>query len=760
MDSGRNGFSHADVGWRNSVTRRQLFSLAGGAALVAAGEGRADAAAGAGGLAEVRMHNGTPTLFLDGRPAMPAYLWTSPPLADKWEAHNAAKSAAAAGIHMYAFDVGVGTEWVKPDYDFSTVKARYGRVIDADPEARFHLRCHLEIGIDDWWSKLHPDELELHSTGRRYTQSFASEVWRDQAKAFLRAYIACLRELGLFERVVAVQVGAGHTGEWVKGETSMYTICGDYSEPMRRAFRTWLRTRYHHDLAALRAAWNDPAASFDSAEVPPAADQLEARNPVFRDPRREGRTIDYFRCLAELSGTAVTDFCRTVKEATSRTKLAGAFYGYLLDLAWNGEFFAERPDSDYSTYQRSGHLGLRIVLNSPHVDFLVSPYGYGFRGMGGDGPSMIPAESARIHGKLILIEDDTRTHMDTSMLYGRANSPAESTAILRRNFAGAMSRGQGLWWTSWATDPSREPLFGRLLAEFERIGTSLLDTDRTPSSDVAVLIDDESFFYQSSRHNFDVPGIFQQRLWGLAHMGAPFDTYLLEDFLEGRLRPYKLYVFLNAFRLDGARRAALASNLHRNGRVALWIYAAGYVKDDLAVANASELTGFKFAEGERPWGPLMHLTNFTHPITKGLPQDLTWGTNNKLAPILYVDDPEATVLGETVFSQGTCRAGMAVRAFADWTSIYVGAPNLPAPLLRNIARFAGAHIYSAEGDVIYASRDLLGVHTLSGGPRRFALPRSAAEVVDLFTGQVVARSTAVVVVDLPPASTALYLLKK
>jgi hypothetical protein len=49
--------------------------------------------------------------------------------------------------------------------------------------------------------------------------------------------------------------------------------------------------------------------------------------------------------------------------------------------SWNGGFFKERPASDYSTYQRSGHLGLGKVLRSPHVDFLVSPYSYGFRGI-------------------------------------------------------------------------------------------------------------------------------------------------------------------------------------------------------------------------------------------------------------------------------------------------------------------------------------------------------------------------------------------
>jgi hypothetical protein len=733
------------------VTRRELFSLAAVPVL----KGSAHSI-----TAEVKTHRGTPTLFIDGQPTFSAAYWVSAPSVAKWESAEASRGAAAAGIHTYAFDVGSGIEWSKPDYDFSTVKARFGRIVDVDPEARFHLRCQLEIGADDWWSKLHPQELELHSNGRRYTQSFASRAWREQANSFLRAYIQQLSETGLLDRVVAFQVGAGHTGEWVKGETSMYDVCGDYSEPMRRHFRAWLRLRYRDDLVSLRKAWHDSGITFETAEVPPAQDQLHARRYIFRDPLLEGRTIDYFRCLAELSGEAVIDFCHTVKQATGGAKLAGAFYGYLLDLAWNGGFFAERADSEYSTYQRSGHLGLRMVLNSPHVDFLVSPYSYGYRGIGGDGPSMIPSESARLHGKLVLIEDDTRTHIGGDGNYGRATTQAESVAILRRNFAGVMTRGQGMWWASWNADPTRDAVFAPLLRDFERIGKRLLSTDRTPASEVAVLVDDESFFYESSLHNFDVPGIFQQRLWGLPRMGAPVDTYLLQDLVEGRLPPYKLYVFLNAFRLDGARREALARNLRRDGRVALWIYAPGYVQDDLSLDHMTDLTGLKYGLGERPWGTLMQVTNCTHPITKGLPRDLSWGTNSKLGPIFHVDDPAATVLGQVVYSQGNCRPGMAVRTFQDWTSIYVAAPNLPAPLLRNIARFAGAHIYSNDGDVLYATQELLGVHTASGGPRRFRLPRPAGEVVDLFADRIVARDTAAFDVELPPASTTLYLLRQ
>ena len=66
--------------------------------------------------------------------------------------------------------------------------------------------------------------------------------------------------------------------------------------------------------------------------------------------------------------------------------------------------------AEVSTIQGSGHLGLRRVLHSPDIDFLVSPYSCGFRGLGGDGLPMQPAESLRCHGKTYFMEEDTLMH--------------------------------------------------------------------------------------------------------------------------------------------------------------------------------------------------------------------------------------------------------------------------------------------------------------------------------------------------------------
>ena len=90
-----------------------------------------------------------------------------------------------------------------------------------------------------------------------------------------------------------------------------------------------------------------------------------------------------------------------------------------------------------------------------------------------------------------------------------------------------------------------------------------------------------------------------------------------------------------------------------------------------------------------------------------------------------------------------------------WRSVYMAWPDIPAPVLRGIARYAGVHLYNEDGDVLYATPDLLSVHPVSGGPRTFTLPKPVEVVYDLFGEQVLARNTSAFSVDLPEAATAL-----
>jgi len=173
-----------------------------------------------------------------------------------------------------------------------------------------------------------------------------------------------------------------------------------------------------------------------------------------------------------------------------------------------------------------------------------------------------------------------------------------------------------------------------------------------------------------------------------------------------------------------------------------------------------DITGITFARSENYYSPFMHITDFTHPITQGLPQDLFWGTPRSLGPTFYLHDPQAINLGQVILSSGRCKPGLGVKTFQNdhesWNSVYCATPHIPPAVLRGIASFAGVHLYNGNGDVLYASRELLSVHTISGGQRSFQLPRTVEVVYDLYQDEIVARDTDSFQVELKPASTALY----
>src|SRR5215211_5134717 len=96
--------------------------------------------------AHVRQHNGTPTLFLDGKP-----VYANMHLIGGWSPGglpatlDAVRRFAADGIHIYSIDA-VGQEWRGPrpgdpsPYDFAETAPRLQNIIDADPDALFLLR--------------------------------------------------------------------------------------------------------------------------------------------------------------------------------------------------------------------------------------------------------------------------------------------------------------------------------------------------------------------------------------------------------------------------------------------------------------------------------------------------------------------------------------------------------------------------------------------------------------------------------------------
>jgi len=702
---------------------------------------------------EVKPHRGAPALFQDGVP-VPAALYLNVrnlPNADQpWQPDPAFEQFRDAGFHFYqfispvrfddAYDPGTG-EFPQPAF---TRFDRLREYVRLDPQAKFMIRIDTEPrGDGSAWLRQYPDDcevLESRAKGIYLTPSYASQQWLRDGSAFMQAIIHYLREHELEQHIMGYLVGAGDSTEWVK-IGPMEDWAGDYSPVMQQAFRTWLREVYP-DAAALREAWGDPNIDFEQNLVPSPEEQGSADLFLFKDPRRRRKAIDYCRFFSSLVASDVDVLCRSVKEATHGQQLAGAFYGYTQEIVWNNGFFGQRladADVEHMAGARSGHSGLAQVLASPHVDFLCSPYSYGFRGIGGEGGFMSPEESVRLAGKLWISEEDTRTHLwPTNSFYGQTRTSTETANVLKRQMANLLTRGAGAWWCDWGkpeagayAEPDLMAIFKRSLDLMQR---QLDAADRSPSAEIAVVLDEESSYYRSTLNNYDIPA-WRNRAWGVARIGAPHDCVLLSDVLAGRARDYKLYLFPNLFHLSSRNRERLKTLLRRDGKVALWQYAVGFADDDaLDVAHCADLTGIRLRMTERQWSANIFISNFEHELTRELPTSTYWGTDMRLGPLFTVDDADATTLGTVVINQGRCEPGYVVKRAKDWSSVYTAAPNPPPGVLRALAKFAGVHVYSESEDVLYASRNVIALHTVRAGQKAIALP-APADVVEAYSGR-------------------------
>jgi hypothetical protein len=711
-------------------------------------------------LFQVRDHQGTPTLFQNGQPTVAAIYLTvrnSPPRREGWQGEPYMAQFRDAGFHFYSIPAPVAFD---DAYDPATgsfpedrlapldILSRYGEV---DPQAKLLLRVTIEPrGNDSPWLQQHPDECEImeaRAKGIYHTPSYASQLWLRDGCAFLRAFIRYLYDHDLDRYILGYLVCGGDSSEWVK-VGPMEDWASDYSQPMQEAFRRWLGEKYGHNVPALREAWADPLVDFSQDLVPSPEEQGASDLFLFKDPHRRRRAIDHFQCLAHVVATDIDTLCATAKEACHGEHLAGVFYGYLQEIVWNNGFFGQRlPDADvaHTAAARSGHAGLPEVLRSPHVDFLSSPYSYGYRWVGGEGGFMSPEASVRRAGKLWISEEDTRTHLwRPDSLYGQTRNTRETVEVLKRQLANILTHGGGAWWCDWSYQEGGAYAEPEVMAVFQRYlelaHQHLTLPDRSSAAEIAVVFDAESSFYRSTLNNYDIPN-WRQRAWGYARMGAPYDGVLLSDILEGRSREYKLYILGDAFHLSAAQRQALKSILRRDNKMALWIYAPGFVDEDLSAEHCHDLTGIRLRQTDRQWSANLYLTNFQHPITRNLPTSTTWGTDMRLGPLFTVSDPDVTVLGTVVINQGRCEPGFVLKQEADWASFYSAAPNLPPGLLREVARYAAVHIYTDHDDVFYADHAYVALHTVRGELKTVRLPHPA-DVWEVFSNRQVATASA------------------
>ncbi len=733
---------------------------------------------GQGLNSEVRIENGTPALYVNGKLTSQVLAAPYPPGTAEFQ------DFLKAGISI--FNIYLRFDWSAAEkYDFTRIDQKLDSFLKVEPTALFLPRILLTPGR--WWCKEFPSDITMRDDGTPAGMfgepcypTLASEKYRELSHKTLIAFLNHV-EAKYGDHVVGYQVGNGFGGEWLMFNSFWEVRPGadpptkfgveDYSPPARAAFRQWLQNKYG-TVARLRRAWGDSNVTFETATPPNEVERYSSNHGIFFDPGISRRVPDYFSFFNEMTADVLLENARWVKEITHRKKIVGAFYGYL---------WCNFPNL---SVVHSGHLGFAKVLRSPDIDFIASPYTYDNKQIGGPNNSQTLPESVLLHGKLYFNEVDTETHLkQRQWRWGDSlNNPKtwnETKALLMRDYGYALTKGFGMWWTDLRGGTYHDDQILQLLRDLRGIDVKYLAGDKRSNADIAVVLDEDSFTYTGDGEPLFNALLTAQKQWELGFIGAPWDPYLLTDLDNPKLRDYKLYIFLNTFRVTPAQRAAIHARLKRNHATAVWVYAPGYIGEKLSTANMRALTGIDLAESDSAGELHVEITFFDHPYSKALPKGFAYGTDVnvenikrwydhqvylkdprdpslrrdlpgfRISPRFWSKDPKAITLGKLA---GLDKPGLVVKQQDGWTSVYSSAPILPAALIRNIAQAAGCHIYSHANDVVYANRNSLVIYAPAGGTRTVRLP-ARTSVTNLLDKTVVATEAQEFQLTLEPNST-------
>ncbi len=564
--------------------------------------------------ARVKWVNDMPAIVINGKPR-PVIFYRGTP--DPMREHGRRQIGIFrdAGIHMFNVYTRMRKCWTAPgEYDFSSVDEEVRAYLAVDPDA--YLVVMVRLIQPSWWADAHPDEMVGYGSGDEYgggesdrpkRGSLASQQWLDDTGEAWQALIRHVEAQPWGKRVIGYQPAYGISAEW-HYFGSWHDNYPDTGAAMTRTFRSWLREKYGTD-AALRAAWNNPQASFETATVPTMADRIGADLFAFRDPTTEQRIIDYYHCHQKVVADDIDYLARIVKDETDAHKLCGVYYGY---------FFGVRPQT------QGGHLELPTLFASPNVDYFVAPYSYSQRLMGQDGRLRGLAGAFRLAGKLHILEGDIRTWLHSRDEYGRTQNREQSLAAIAREFSTSLIERAGFWYVDfgpggdggWFDDPAVMAQATALRELAERA----LEQPREETAQIALVCDLESPYYLSDGEGMKIAyRMIEGVTTELHHIGAPFDAIHLDQLDDADLERYRMIVFLNTVAMTDDQAARIAE-LRRAGQHAMvFLWAPGLTgPDGISTERASLVTGMHLnlvAE----WLPGVIDATGDDPLLDGLP---------------------------------------------------------------------------------------------------------------------------------------------
>ncbi len=656
-----------------------------------------------------------------------------------------ARELREAGVDLFLVDLGLTDNTygdqprdASPEKMFERFKVNAEALLKSAPDAKILIRLWASFEGDDFQT-LYPDALLAEPSGNTLWRDKVRRAnylneWRLYVAARLRKFLERVGESNYAPHVAGVYIGAMHTGEWWFWKDGHFLW--DYSKTRREAFRMYLEMKYgKENFPELKKRWN-----------------VTTDEELFRLPTREerkafpfqpcSRMADYMQVLNLPVTNAAKYWAKVIKAVSSGRLLAG------MEIM-----------SDLNTMNVNGTVFVNQLMDCPEIDFLGAPSPYGLRAPGGFSPARAADGSLALHGKFFFSEDDMRTHVTYGTAAGQGSpppTPREAAQLMRRQGLSAMLKGYRPYLMEFGGRWFTHPEIRKEIRTLNLLFPVLREMKLPRNPEIALVSDQESQLYGNYFAN---PSAFRYNV--SPFIGADHDFYELRDFLKpGVSGKYKLVIFLNLKALSESERAGI-DKLKSGGRTLLFFHDPG--RTDLThpqsdwTDNLSRLTGIKLEprKASAPWGRVeltADLKNMKRefgaaadslssmagamqiPDASISPSDSvdtkTMPGGNNLFPVA-VADPDAVILGRTPDGAGR----FALKRFPGWTSVYSATCLLPAPVVREIARMTGCHLYNRNGDAVFQRGPFAAVHTASDGQHE-VLFKSDGKVLDFYEGTI------------------------
>ena len=559
---------------------------------------------------------------------------------------EAVQAMYSDGVRLFSFLCPLTVAWRENgDYDWSLLDALHDEILFLAPDAL--LMPRLFLSPPDWWVNKYPEELMkfegpepsvraihygTHPLWKDETRfyhgsdnpSMASEKWRLDAGNVLAAYIR--RMWGKYPgHFWGFQPAFGSCGEWnVYGLffNGRFGTFG-FDAPTVKAFRRYLDECY-------------PDKSHADVVPPTRLERMATDCGSWKIPEKHRHYIDWCNFHEQLKYETMNYFCSIIKSTMPVPTVTLVFGGY-------------RMQSGASVYMtHTAKTGLEKLLEQPAIDALSTPNWYVERRKGIFTQSC-PTTISR--HKLFITENDVHARPHKSVSPYFPESTAEGEELFRRDTAYSASIGTGwYWWYDFGCYEYRSRKVRHIVrCEVKRMAEE--SVYRKKQSKWAVIVDERSdIVTEGACAYFRQFRDFCNHLWG-DETEAP-DVLTLHDWLEHASEDnYRLCIFRDAFYLPENIRRKVRETLDDLNISAIWFYAAGQITENRFSAEAArELTGFSTGVWQAPASSALTLLNsqseFTSQLTLPLAAEGTDSLTSMFYPVVYLDDPDAEILGQ------------------------------------------------------------------------------------------------------------------